>query len=131
MTTDFNNIPQLIARNPAQTIAALNEIGDFVLEKAQGRASVKGEGSADGYYSSPWAVRDPSRVGAVRKSIQKTMQPNKVVIGSNHMIAPKLEHGSSRETPKPFMRPSIDENRNEIVAMFTEKLVDSIKAVTR
>lgn len=126
----FNKIPEILARQASISDETLNDVGEFVRQKAHDRCSVKGSTSADGYYTSPYPPRDPGRAGEVRRSIKKTAPSNnQIKIGSNHMIAPMLEQGSSRETPKPFMRPAIDENQNHIVGMISEALEKSIRGV--
>ena len=120
---EFNHIPEIINSTPQVTEEALRAVGEFVKQKAHDRCAVKGGTSADGYYSSPWEPKDPSRAGEVRESIQMEARPSEAIVYSNHMISRLLEFGQGLGPPtsvsaKPFMRPAVDENRQEIVNIF-------------
>jgi len=86
---------------------ALDAVGEFVRQDAYNKCPVKGGTSADGHYRSE-GTPGP-RSGAVRESIKYEVKRDHVVVGTNHIIAPDLEFGSSRESPHPFMRRSIDD----------------------
>jgi len=124
MTVEFrienNRIPAIIARHPQVSQEALDEVGEFVRKWAHDRCAVKGGTSVDGVYVSRWDASSEGRSGAVRASIKKNLRQGEVRVGSNHILAPKLELGEGLNPPlsvtaKPFLRPAIDENRREIV----------------
>ena len=120
---EFNHIPEIINSTPQVTEEALRAVGEFVKQKAHDRCAVKGGTSADGVYVSDHDPKDPSRAGEVRESIQMESRPSETIIYSNHLIAKMLEFGQGLGHPesvsaKPFMRPAVDENRQEIASIF-------------
>ncbi len=130
----FNHIPQIINRTPQVSQEALEEVGEFIRQWAHDRCSVKGSNSADGYYSSEWEAHNPQRAGEVRESIKMVSRPGEVKVGSNHIIAPKLEFGRGLGPPtsvtaKPFMRPAVDENQDTIRQKFGDRFAVGIRMV--
>lgn len=131
---EFNHIPAMINAAPQVSQEALESVGDFIRDWAYNRCAVKGGTSGDGYYVSKWEPKDPGRAGEVRESIKMVSQPGLVKIGSNHLIAAQLEFGRATLPPtsvtaKPFMRPAIDENRDEIKNRFGDQFAVKIKVV--
>jgi hypothetical protein len=131
---EFNHIPAIINAAPQVSQEALEDVGEFVRQWAYNRCAVKGGTSGDGYYVSQWEPKNPGRAGEVRESIRKVSQPGLVKIGSNHMIAFNLEFGTATGPPtsvtaKPFMRPAVDENREEIKSRFGEQFGTKIRVV--
>lgn len=130
----FNHIPTIINQQPQISQAALEDVGEFVRQKAHDRCPVKGSTSADGYYHSPWPAG--ARAGEVRQSIKTwVVNPFQVRVGSNHMIAALLEFGQGLGPPvsvtaKPYMRPAVDENQEEIKNRFGEQFAVRIRTVT-
>lgn len=93
---------------------ALKASGEVVRQDAYNKAPIKGGTSADGFYVSGSKLAEGGRQGAVRESIKvgdpKIYDKNSQIrVGTNHMIAPDLERGTSREAAKPFMRRSADD----------------------
>jgi len=112
---------------------AVDAGGELIQQKAHDRCAIKGEGSIDGYYqpAEVWSV-DPARAGAVKRSIKRITEGLTCRVGSNHMIAPKLEKGlPSGHEPRPFMRPALDENINEAQERIGTALWQGITGVVR
>jgi len=92
----------------------LEAAGEYVRQDAHDKCAVKGGVSADGFYRSE---SEPSgRPGAVRESIKYRLSQFKpeVYVLTNHIIAPDLEFGTSREQAKPFMRRSADDPQTQL-----------------
>ena len=126
---NFQRIDNRIKR---QTIGdALSESGEYVRKDVHDKTPVKGGSSADGFYVSKAWSHDPSKAGAVRKSVKWALSTlgNAVVIYTKHIIAPKLEYGTSRESPHPFFRRSYDDKdtRNGIKDIFTKHIRGAIR----
>lgn len=109
--------------------SAVDKGAEFIQEKAHDRCAVKGEPSADGFWPATdvWYV-DPTRAGAVRRSIKRITDGLTAAIGTNHMLAPQLEFGGTKgESARPFMRSALDENKNEIISMVGKELWQQIE----
>jgi len=108
---------------------AVDAGAELLEQKAHDRCAVKGEPSADGYYPATdvWHV-DPSRAGAVRRSIKRVTEGLTSLVGTNHILARQLEFGGDDgESARPFMRSSFDENRDEITEIIADRLRDGIR----
>ena len=103
-------------------LAALEAMGQFVNQKAHDRCPVKGGTSADGVYVSD--SQPTKNSGAVRRTIKHSIdrQNKRVVVGTNHMLAPGLEKGTSREQAHPFLTPAAEENITQIARIGEEKM---------
>ena len=86
---------------------ALERAGEHVRQDAHDKCPAKGLGSVDGFYP---AIGEPTaRSGAVRESIKYQLKADHALVGTNHMLGPDLEFGTSREKPHPFLRRSADD----------------------
>lgn len=125
----LNNIKKLDKEMDKQINKALENVGEFVRQDAFNKTPVKGGISADGRYVSESETADPSRAGAVRKSLKYMVSKynSEVFVYTNNIIAKPLELGTSREQAKPFLRPAIDENHEKIKQIFAETLKEALK----
>lgn len=60
--------------------------------------------------------------GRLRASINYQAEKDMVKIGTNVEYAPYLEYGTSRMTPKPFLRPALDSKREQIKRILGAKI---------
>ena len=128
MEKQFDKLSKSVRGEIAQE--ALEEAGEYFRQDAYNKCAVKGGMSADGFYFSEW---DPTgRSGAVRESIKwKLMNIAEVIIFTNHMIAPDLEFGTSREQAKPFMGRAAQDKQTQkgIADIFARVLKKGIEKV--
>lgn len=110
---------------------ALGESGEYVRKDVHDKCPVKGGTSADGHYVSKAWSHDPKRAGAVRRSVKSMVSGfgNTAIVYSNHMIATPLEKGTSRESPHPFFRRSLDDSStsNKVKDIFINKVKEAIR----
>lgn len=90
------------------------EIAEFVLKKAQGRAPVMGGHSADGVYKSVAKRKPKAPPGTYRKQIQVQYDSNSIVLGVNNMLGAYLEKGTRHAQAYPHIQPAFEENTKEI-----------------
>lgn len=80
------------------------------LEKAVLKGALKVEGSAK--------RRCPVDTGYLRASISHQLLQNGkepvALVGTNVEYAPYIEHGTSKQSPQPYLRPAFEENIAEI-----------------
>ncbi len=109
------------------TGAAVERAGEYVRQDAHDKCPVKGGRSADGYYTS--SAEPTPRSGAVRKSIKYENKGDFAIVGTNHMIAPQLEFGTSREAPHPFLgRSAADKNTQKAIAdIYSKEVARAVK----
>ena len=109
----------------------LSESGEYVRQDVHDKCPVKGGTSADGHYVSNAWTADPKKAGAVRKSVKSMVSTfgNKAIVYSNHIIAPQLEKGTSRESPHPFFRRSLDDHTTtgKVKDIFIDKVREAIR----
>jgi len=110
---------------------AIDAGGEIIETAAYRRCAIKGQGSLDGYYH-PVDTWYPAtdRAGAVKRSITRSTQGLTCIVGSNHMIAPKLEFGLPHHEPRPFMRMAIDENSDEAQRVIGEAIMSGVQGAT-
>ncbi len=108
--------------------AAVERAGEYVRQDAHDKCPVKGGRSADGFYSSDGEMT--ARSGAVRKSIKYENKGDFAVVGTNHIIAPDVEFGTSREKPHPFLRRSVEDGstRTAIAEIYREEVGRAVRA---
>lgn len=63
----------------------------------------------------------PVRTGTLKRSITHKVEKRSAAIGSNVEYAPFLELGTSKMSPRPFLRPALEANRNKIEQLFGAK----------
>lgn len=111
---------------------ALVQAGEYFRQDAHDKCPAKGLGSIDGHYP---AIGDPTpQSGAVRKSIKAgAPQGGEVRVGTNHMLGPDLEFGTSRESPHPFMRRAADDpgTRRGLADIYRDVISKLIEGVAR
>ncbi len=132
MANQFNHIPKVTQQVAAATEQALSATGEYVRNWAHNRCPVKGSTSADGFYTSPWEPSAPGRAGEVRDSIKTSISGSQARVGSNHMIAAYLEFGQGMGKPtsvtaKPYLRPAIENNREQLKKMYLEAYRQAVK----
>jgi len=110
---------------------ALSESGEYVRKDVHDKCPVKGGTSADGHYRSTSKPATPGKAGAVRRSVKWMLSQfqNAAIVYSNHIIAVDLEKGTSRESPHPFFRRSLDDTntRGKVRDIFIEKIKGAIR----
>jgi HK97 gp10 family phage protein len=66
-------------------------------------------------------VRCPVKSGTLRGSISNKTFNGKVVVGTNTEYAPHVELGTSKQSAKPYLTPSVEENKTAIVNIVKEQ----------
>lgn len=89
-----NKIPQAIDKIRSATKRALTSGSLFVEARASENA--------------------PVDTGRLRGSITNVVYEDYALIGTNVEYAPYVELGTSRQSAQPYLRPAIDNNRNQI-----------------
>ena len=63
-------------------------------------------------------LRCPVQTGRLRNSITYKVKRDEAIIGTVVEYSPYIEFGTVKMKPKPYLRPALDENKNEIRSIF-------------
>jgi len=77
---------------------------------------------AEGYAKSAC----PVDTGRLRNSISFEADDRKVSVGTNVEYAPYIELGTSKHSPQPFIRPSIEDHINQFRDIIVQELTNSV-----
>lgn len=66
--------------------------------------------------------RAPVRTGTLRRSIHHEVSGYEVSVGTDLEYAPYVEYGTRYMSPRPYLRPAIDETRGEVLSFMSAGL---------
>lgn len=113
-TVNNNNLPLIKGKIQDAITDALIEIGVTVEGEAAKRAPV---GTPESTHKKGY------RGGSLRQSItSQLVDDNKVAIGTNIEYATYVELGTSKMKAKPYLRPALDDKRDEIPKILEKHL---------
>ena len=64
----------------------------------------------------------PVKTGNLRGSIDRDVQGDKAVVGTNVEYAEHVEYGTRYTKEQPYLRPAIDQNRKGLIRRFAEMI---------
>lgn len=67
-------------------------------------------------------LKAPRDTGALRRSISSKVEDDEAIVFTPLEYAPYVEYGTMNNRAQPFLEPSLEENRSEIVEMFSKLL---------
>ena len=72
-------------------------------------------------------LRAPVDTGNLRASITHRVDGDEAIIGTNVEYAPYLEFGTSKQSPQPYLRPALDENKSQVRNIMGKIIGDEIR----
>lgn len=100
-------------------VKAAFELRELAVSPAAVRPILSGAGMI---IESAAKARAPVLTGTLRRSIHHEVSGYEVSVGTDLEYAPYQEYGTRYMSPRPFLRPAIDETRGEVLAFVSAGL---------
>ena len=119
---------------------ALDELGKDVASRVLARAGRKAMRPvreamyrSAGYDASNHGqhMRDTIKIRAIREGDERVVRVGPVMKTPHYIKAKAQEYGTSKQMAKPFIRPALDNNLNEVVASLRDELSAGITRAQR
>ena len=101
-------------------LAGLGSALDRCIEKAVTEGALLVEHDAK--------VKVPVDTGNLRASIHTTPKGKTAEVGTNVEYAPHVEYGTRHKAARPFLYPSLVDNKQNITKIFDKAITDAMKA---